>query len=254
MKPTIRRTIKTGERFPLADEVVRWRKSFAMLESLRRIWVADDIGIEIHDRNNDAVFDFEIAELMQVRLPATVLRKIIGHAFGKENVTGITAIHHPLRDVDAGAGDVLALVHIGHVMDRAAVNSHAHGQTRLCTQPLTDLERALHRIFDGAGEDQRHAVTCRKKDELARRLRCAHRVRLMHNLVQLLQRFRLLVDQQLRVTDDVHEEDMGNLEAQLRLLLVRHLRRELRRGAQSSLHQFSRARGTNIFGNRRKQS
>src|SRR5213595_3218398 len=38
---------------------------------------------------------------------------------------------------------------------------------------------------------------------------------------------------------------MGDLEAQLRLLLVSHLRRELRRVAQSSLHDFSRARGTN---------
>src|SRR5438128_11537751 len=37
---------------------------------------------------------------------------------------------------------------------------------------------------------------------------------------------------------------MGNLEAQLRLLLVRHLRGELRRVAQSSLHHFSPARGT----------
>src|SRR5947207_13887846 len=38
---------------------------------------------------------------------------------------------------------------------------------------------------------------------------------------------------------------MGDLEAQLRLLLVSHLRRELRRVAQSSRHDFSRARGTN---------
>ena len=200
------------------------------------------------------MFHLEIPQIMQIRLPTTVLCKIIGDAFRKKDVPGIAAIHHSLRDVNAGAGNVLALVHVGHMMHRTAVNAHPHGQTWLCTQPLTDLERALHRIFDGAREDQRHAVTRRKKDELARRLRCAHRVRLMHNLVQLLQRFRLLVDQQLRVTDDVHEEDMGNLEAQLRLLLVRHLRRELRRGAQSSLHQFSRARGTNIFGNRRKQS
>ena len=183
---------------------------------------------------------------MQIRLPTAVLRQIVSHAFRKKDVTGITAIHHPLCDVNAGTGDVLALVHIGDVMHRAAVNTHPHGQTRLCTQLLTDLERAFHRIFHRAGEDQRHAVTRRKKDELTRCLRCAHRVGLTHNLVQLLQRFRLLVNQQLRVTDDVHEEDMGDLEAQLHLLLVRHLRRELRRVVRSSLHQSSRARGTKI--------
>ena len=94
---------------------------------LRRLGrIPDHIGIEVHYRNDDTMFDLKIPEVMQVRLPTAVLCKIIGHAFGQENVTGITAIHHSLRDVNAGAGDVLALVHVGDVMDRAAVNSHAH--------------------------------------------------------------------------------------------------------------------------------
>ena len=59
------------------------------------------------------MFHFEIAQVMQIRLPPAVLCKIVGYAFGSQDVPGITAIHHPLRDVDAGAGDVLSLVHIG---------------------------------------------------------------------------------------------------------------------------------------------
>ena len=31
---------------------------------------------------------------------------------GKKNVPGIAAIHHPLRDVDPGAGEIGPLVHI----------------------------------------------------------------------------------------------------------------------------------------------
>ena len=152
-------------------------------ESLGRIRIADDIGIEIDHRDNDTVFHFEIAELVQIRLPAAVLCEIIGDAFGKKDVTGITTIHHPLRDVNASPGDILTLVHIGDVMDRAAVNAHPHGQTRLCTQPLADLERAFHRILHRAGEHQRHAVAGRKKDELTRGLRCTCCFRVAHDLI-----------------------------------------------------------------------
>src|SRR5438874_7727631 len=91
-------------------------------ELRRRHGVADDIGVEIHRGNNNTVFDFEIAELVQIWLPAAVLREIVGHASANENVTGIATIHHPLRGINAGPGDVLALVDIGHVMHRPTVD------------------------------------------------------------------------------------------------------------------------------------
>ena len=43
-----------------------------------------------------------------------------------------------------------------------------------------------------------------------------------HDLVELMQRFRLLVDEQLRITDDVDEKNVRDLEAQFRFLLVSH--------------------------------
>ena len=43
---------------------------------------------------------------MHMGMPPPILFKIVGHMFGKKNVAGIAAIHHPLRDVDARAGDV----------------------------------------------------------------------------------------------------------------------------------------------------
>ena len=55
-----------------------------------------------------------------------VLGEIFGDAFRKKNVSGIPAIHHALGDVDAGAGDVRSVVHIGHSADRSAVDPHPH--------------------------------------------------------------------------------------------------------------------------------
>ena len=74
------------------------------------------------------MFHFALAEFVQKRSPLRVVLQVIGDPFGNKNVSGIAAIHHPLRDVDAGAGDVCLLVQIGDFVDRPAVNAHAHAQ------------------------------------------------------------------------------------------------------------------------------
>jgi len=93
------------------------------------------------------VFHFHVAQFMDVRLPTTLLRQIVRDAFTHENMAGIAAIHHALRDVDAYAGDVFAPVCILHMMDRAAVDSHPHWQTRLRTQSSANLQGAFDRHF-----------------------------------------------------------------------------------------------------------
>src|SRR5216110_3578651 len=98
---------------------------------------------------------------MDVRLPSTPLREIVSDTFTHENMAGIAAIHHSLRDVNAYAGDVFAPVCILHMMDRAAVDSHPHRQTRLRSQSLANLQGAFDRFFHRTGEDQRHAITRR---------------------------------------------------------------------------------------------
>ena len=50
---------------------------------------------------------------MQKRTPLRVVLQVVGDTFGNKDVSGIAAIHHPLRDVDAGAGDIGLLVQIG---------------------------------------------------------------------------------------------------------------------------------------------
>ena len=51
-------------------------RRFTVLESFWRFRVADDIGKKIHHRNDDAVFHFAIAQVVQIRLPMPVLGQI----------------------------------------------------------------------------------------------------------------------------------------------------------------------------------
>jgi hypothetical protein len=67
--------------------------------------------------------------------------QVIGHMFGQKNVTGIAAIHHPLGEIDSGAGDVGLLVQIAHFIDRPAVNSHANVKLGMIFEFLANFQR-----------------------------------------------------------------------------------------------------------------
>ena len=54
-------------------------------------------------RSANAMFYFTLAKFMQVRLPMRVFLQIFSDVLRKQNVSGIAAIHDPLRDIDAGA-------------------------------------------------------------------------------------------------------------------------------------------------------
>ena len=79
----------------------------------------------------------------------------------KQDVPGIAAIHHPLRDVDASAGNVGLFVQISDFIDRAAVNAHPHLKFGMIFQLLADLQRAENRRFRTVAKNQRAAVAGR---------------------------------------------------------------------------------------------
>ena len=56
------------------------------------------------------MFPFAFAEIMQIRLPLVVLLEIFCGVFRHQDVTGVTAIHDALGDVDSGTGNVRLLV------------------------------------------------------------------------------------------------------------------------------------------------
>ena len=79
----------------------------------------------------------------------------------EEDVTGIAAIHHSLRDIDAGAGDVGLFVQISDFVDRAAVNAHPDLKLRMTLQRLANFQRAQDRRFRTVSKNERATVTGR---------------------------------------------------------------------------------------------
>ena len=114
----------------------------------------------------DAVLDLAFPQVAQTRRPLPGMHQIIRHVLGEKNVPGVTAIHHPLRHVDAGPGDVGAPAHVGHLAHRAAVNAHAHRKFRMFLKRFGNLERAAGRFFRAVAKDQRHAIAGRQPNEL----------------------------------------------------------------------------------------
>jgi hypothetical protein len=120
-----------------------------------------------------------------------VVNQIVRHVLRKKDVPGVAAIHHPLRHVDAGSGDVGAPAHIGHLAHRPAVNAHPHRKFRMFLQRFGNLQRAPGRFLNAAAENQRHSVARRQPNELFVG-RFPHRPGREHNVRQLFEPLLLL--------------------------------------------------------------
>ena len=116
---------------------------------------------------------------------------------------GVAAIHNALRHVDSCSGDIRPIVDVGGLMNRTAVNSHAHPDMWVVLQRTADLQRTSRRLFRAAEKYQRHPVSGRQPDESPACFRRSETFRASHDLVELLQKFDLLVDQQFRIADNV---------------------------------------------------
>ena len=81
--------------------------------------------------------------------------------FGEENVSGIATIHHPLRDVDSGAGNVRLLVEIGDFVNGSAMNAHPHFQFRMTPERLADFQSAEDRRLGAVAKNQGATVARR---------------------------------------------------------------------------------------------
>ena len=111
--------------------------------------------------------------------------QIIGHMLREKNVAGVAAIHHSLRHVDPGPGDVGAPAHVGHLAHRSAVNAHAHRKFRMFLQRFGNLKRAPGRFLLAVAKNQGHTITGRQPDQLFVR-RFAHRRRRQHDFTELV--------------------------------------------------------------------
>jgi hypothetical protein len=81
-------------------------------------------------------------------------------------VSGVAAVHHPLRHIKTGAGKIALTVDIDHAADWAAVRSHS--KLSVFFESATDLQRAFHWLFRALIKNQRHPVTGRDLDRSGR--------------------------------------------------------------------------------------
>ena len=100
-----------------------------LLKNLEPLWhlrIPDSVTVEIHHIDTDAMFDLAFAKVMKERSPARILCKIIGNAFGEQNVAVIAAVHHALGHVYSGACDIGLFIQISDLVHGTAVNAHSH--------------------------------------------------------------------------------------------------------------------------------
>src|SRR4029077_10537725 len=102
---------------------------------------------------------FASAEVVQERSPTLIVFEVLSDMFGKENVSGLAAIHHPLRYIKTGTSEIRVTIHIYHAADRTAVYSHPKLQAGMLFENATDFYRALRWRFRAGVKDQRHPVT-----------------------------------------------------------------------------------------------
>ena len=56
---------------------------------------------------------FAVAQVVQMGTPLAILFKVVRHMLGQKNVSGVSAIHHSLGQIDSRARYIGAIVHIG---------------------------------------------------------------------------------------------------------------------------------------------
>ena len=86
-----------------------------------------------------------------------------------------------------------------------------------------DLQRAFHRCFRSIVKDQRHAVAGRNRNQAAGCFSGAELFGAADDPIQSLEQAALLVNQKVRVTNNVYEQDMRDLELNFFLNLSGHL-------------------------------
>jgi len=158
------------------------------------------------------VLDLRLAQIVKLLLPPTDLVQDTCNRARYQNVAGVAAVHHALRDVDAAPCHIERGVDVLNAVNRPGMDAHPQLDFGRTTQHLTMFEGALGRPFRPPEKHQRQAVTGGETDQLIPRLRLAERARATHRLLQAGQHSVLLIRRKLRVRHNVHEEHISHLQ------------------------------------------
>ena len=132
---------------------------------LRYFGIAEFFSVKIHHRYMRTVFHFRLTQVVQMLFPVAEVFQVFGDVLGKQDVLGITTIHHPLGNVDAGTGNVGPTAHIHHPAHRPAVHAHAQLELGMFPCRAADLQGAFHRRFRGVVKHQCHPIAGRNGNQ-----------------------------------------------------------------------------------------
>jgi hypothetical protein len=88
---------------------------------------------------------------------------------------------------------------------------------------LTDFNRASNRRLDGIAKDQRHPIPGRNPDQHAVRVRGSELRSVSYDFIECLESFALFVEEQFRVSHHVHEQDVADLQLEIRFRISGHI-------------------------------
>ena len=75
-------------------------------EPFWQLRIANAVSVEVDYAKTHSVFQFTCAKVVQEWLPVAVLFQVFRHMLGKQDVTGIAAIHDPLSHVNSSPGNI----------------------------------------------------------------------------------------------------------------------------------------------------
>src|SRR5439155_8754180 len=102
-------------------------------------------------------------------------------------------------------------------------NSYANVKLGIISQFLANFQRAQNRRFRTISKNKCATVASRQTKQFAFRFSEPELLGAAHDFLQLLNLVSLLVDHQLRVTDDVDEEDVADFKLNVRLRTSAHI-------------------------------
>src|SRR5438046_9705914 len=129
------------------------------------------------------MFYFTLAKFMQVRLPVRVFLQIFSHLLRQQNVSGVAAVHDPLRDIDAGASHVRFSGCVDDSADWSTVYAHSQLNFRMFLESAAYFQRAFNRRFRAMIKNQRDAVARWDFDQAPGRFRSLEFIGTSDNLV-----------------------------------------------------------------------
>src|SRR4030095_9379140 len=94
---------------------------------------------------------------------------------------------------------------------------------RVSRERWADLDRAADRRLRTIEKDKRHSIAGGDPNQFVRRFRSADLLAVADDLGKLFLELALFVEEQLRVTDHVHEQDVPDLQLKIRSRIYSHI-------------------------------